>query len=257
MESLYTQALNDWNMLMNPTMFHKPKTRSEKESFRILLDAYRQNYKGAGIGADIADVAGTVADVSQFIPGANVVSNIARGVSVIAGTAERATKERELAAEQADAYRKNEALQRELASIRSKYDRLAPKEEMRQQRNLVLQSQIPASERRQRGNFQVLKAEAIRQLQAEGKTPAEVDRLYRARILQLQANPEARAAALENRGTVLAAAERTVSPQEEAEIAAAQAKYSHRPLEEINAEIQELNETPAPVSSIIGMDVGF
>jgi alanyl-tRNA synthetase len=55
MESLYTQALNDWNMLMNPTMFHKPKTPSEKESFRIMLDAYRQNYKGAGLGADIAD----------------------------------------------------------------------------------------------------------------------------------------------------------------------------------------------------------
>lgn len=222
-----------------------------------MLDAYRQNYTGAGVGADIADVAGTVADVSQFVPGANVLSNIARGVSVIAGTAERATKERQLAAEQADAYRKNTALQRELASIRAKYDRLAPKEEMRQQRNLVLQSQIPASERRQRGNFQVLKAEAIRQLQAEGKSPADVDRLYRARILQLQENPAARAAALENRGTVLAAAERTVSPQEQAEIDAAQAKYAHRPLEEINAEIQELNETPAPVSSIIGMDVGF
>lgn len=257
MESLYTQALQDWNMLTSPTKPRKPKTAREKESFKKMLDYYRHTYYGGGVGADIADVAGTVADVSQFVPGASVVSKIARGVSVIAGTAERATRERELAAEQADAYRKNEALQRELASIKAKYDRLAPREEMRRQRNLVLMSEIPASERRQRGNFQILKAEAIRQLQEEGKTPSQVDRLYRARIIQLQENPEARQRAFENRGDLLAAAERTISPQEQSEIDAARAKYNHRPLEEINAEIRELNETPAPVSSIIGMDIGF
>jgi hypothetical protein len=116
---------------------------------------------------------------------------------------------------------------------------------------------IPAGELRQRNQFQVLKAEAIRQLQAEGKTPREVNDLYHQRILDLQANPAKRREAWENRGTLLSAKERTVTPQEQAEIDTAKAKYSHRPIEEINAEIQALNETPGPVSSLTGVDLGF
>ena len=256
MDQLYADALSDWNKLTRPHEKHrKPNTKKEQESFDTFLEQYKGMY-GAGVGEDIANVAGTVADVAQFIPGANVVSGIARAVNVIAETASRATKERELAAEQADAYRKSAALQQELYQIKQKYDGLAGREEKRQQRNLVLMMDNLSTWKKQ-SKFQAYKAEAIRQLQAEGKTPREVEMYYGQRIAEIEADPKKRAAAWDNRGTLLAAKERTVSPQEQAEWAAAQAKYAHRPLEEINYDIQTLNETPGPVSGLIGVDVGF
>jgi hypothetical protein len=256
MDQLYADALSDWNKLTRPHEKHrKPNTKKEQESFDTFLEQYKGMY-GAGVGEDVANVAGLVGDVAQLIPGGNVVANVARAVNVVAETAERATKERELAAEQADAYRKNAALQQELYQIKQKYDGLAGKEEMRQQRNLVLQSADPRGFK-QNSKFKAIKAEAIRQLQEEGKTPREVEMYYRQRIAEIQADPKKRAAAWENRGQLLAAKERTVSPQEQAEMAAAQAKYAHRPLEEINYDIQALNETPGPVSGLIGVDVGF
>ena len=200
-------------------------------------------------------MAGTVADVAQFIPGANVVSGIARAINVIGNTAERASKEKALAAEQADAYAKNAALQQELYKIKQKYASMASPEEKRQERNLVLRSADPNYA--QTSKFKAYKAEAIRQLQAEGKTPREVEMYYRQRIAEIQADPRKQREAWDNRGTLLAAKERTISPQEQAEMDAAQAKYAHRPLAEINAEIQALNETPGPVSGLIGVDVGF
>jgi membrane-bound lytic murein transglycosylase len=256
MDQAYKDALQDWNMLISPTKHRLPRSDSERDGFKKLLDYYVDTYKGGGVAGDVADVAGTVADVSQFIPGANVVSGIARGINVIANTAERASKERALAEEQSNAYKANEALQKELYAIRQKYSAMAPQEEKRQERNLVLMMNNPSTWN-QRSKFKAYKAEAIRQLQEEGKTPAEVARYYHERIAQIQANPEAQRKAWENRGDLLKAKERTVSPQEQAEIDQAKAKYSHRPLADINAEIQELNATPAPVSSLLGFDVGF